>query len=77
MVGFEFSMYNVAEDEGPQTVCVLVIEGGSQIPVSVTVNSRDGTATSTCELCTLTQLSMMLLVNTTFKDDAIGKLFSM
>lgn len=39
-------MYSVAEDEGPEMVCVVVFDGNTQIPVTVTVNSNDGTATS-------------------------------
>ena len=35
------------EDEGPVRVCVEVVEGGFQIPVVVTIDSTDGTASCT------------------------------
>ena len=39
-------MYTVNENEGPQEVCVVVRNGGFQVPVRLTINSRDGTASS-------------------------------
>jgi hypothetical protein len=43
-IGFGSPIYSVDENEGPQEVCVVVMSGGFQIPVRVTVNSRDGSA---------------------------------
>ena len=47
-IGFEFPTYSVDEEDGPQEVCAVVRSGGSLIPVTVSVNSRDGTATTPC-----------------------------
>ena len=46
-IGFEFPGYSVDEDGGQVTVCAVVFDGGFRIPVTVRVNSRDGSATST------------------------------
>ena len=39
-------MYTAGEDDGSVEVCAVITDGGSRIPVVVTVNSQDGTATS-------------------------------
>ena len=46
VLSFEFPMYTVLENQ-MENVCVIVIDGGFQISVSVTVLSQDGSATST------------------------------
>ena len=46
-LGFEETLYSGDEDDRQVVVCVVVMSGGFQIPVMTTVNSFDGSATST------------------------------
>ena len=67
-VGFEEPSYSVNEDEGPVSVCVEVVDGGFQIPVVVTIDSSDGTATC--------MFIILHIYNGTSTPDALGREWS-
>ena len=47
-IGFEETLYPVAEDAGTVEVCARVLDGSLETSVVTTVESVDGSATGNC-----------------------------